>query len=658
MQSLWNDREAADLDNDPLKLRVYSSRLLGQETDLVLHGGGNTSVKATSTDLLGDTKEVLHIKGSGWDLATIKAPGFAPVKLNTLRRLARLEALSDTDMVAMQRAAMTDPKAPNPSIEAILHAIIPFKYVDHTHADAVVTITNTEGGETKIEEIYGDRVIVIPYIMPGFLLARTVEELTRDLDWNKTEGMILLNHGIFTFHDDPKESYNCMIRLVHAAEEYLRAQGAMTLAMATGTTPVDHPTLAKIRKQVSLKAGRPMIVRLDNSAEARGFADLDRVSAIATRGPITPDHVIHTKRIPWIIASGETAELDAYENAYQTYFEAHRTAGLICLDPAPRWAVWPGQGVVGFGKSHRDARIVTDIAAHTLRCIQYGEGLGGWKALPADRVFEIEYWELEQAKLQATETTDTPLAGKVALVTGAASGIGKACVDSLLAQGACVAGLDIDSKMEILSKAPTAKGLVCDVTDPDALRTAVEKTVRTYGGLDILISNAGLFPTSQLIEDSDLEVWHRCLNTNLTGAMNLMRHAIPYLRHGWEPAIVFIGSRNVPAPGPGAAAYSVSKAGLNQLARVAALELAADGIRVNTIHPDAVFDTALWPQAVIQGRAASYGLSVEAYKRKNLLETEISSRDVAAMACAMAGPIFAKTTGAQVPVDGGDNRVI
>lgn len=657
MKSLWNDQEAARLDNDPLKLRVYSSRLLGREADLVLHGGGNTSVKATVTDLLGDTREVLYVKGSGWDLATIEAPGFAPVKLDTLQRLARLEELSDTDMVSMQRAAMTDPAAPNPSVEAILHAVIPFNYVDHTHADAVITVTNTEGGEARIKEIYGDRVIVISYVMPGFILARTVRDLTRDVDWNTVEGMILLNHGIFTFHDDAKESYHRMIRLVHAAEEYIRAQGAMTLATSAAGA-VDPVTLAKIRKQVSGKAGRPMIARLDNSEEARGFADLDQVSAIATRGPMTPDHVIRTKRIPWIIDTGETAELDAYEEAYRQYFETNQVACLTCLDPAPRWAVWPGQGVIGFGKSDRDARIVADINAHTLRCIQYGEGLGGWKALPADKIFEVEYWELEQAKLKKAGGTGAPLAGKIALVTGAAGGIGKACVDALSAQGACVAGLDIDPNVETILQAPATKGLVCDVTDPDALRAAIEETVRTYGGLDILISNVGLFPAGRPIEDMDPETWDLCLDMNLTSAMTLVKHSVPYLRHGWEPAIVFIGSRNVPAPGPGVSAYSVSKAGLNQLARVAALELAADGIRVNSIHPDAVFDTALWTEELIRGRAANYGLSVEEYKRKNLLKVEVSSKNVAEMACAMAGSVFAKTTGAQVPVDGGNDRVI
>lgn len=658
IKSLWNDQEAAELGNDPLKLRVYSSRLLGREADLVLHGGGNTSVKATSTDWLGDTEEVLYVKGSGWDLATIEAPGFAPVKLDTLRRLARLEALSDTDMVAMQRAAMTDPAAPDPSVEAILHAIIPFKYVDHTHADAVVTLTNTQGGEDKIRELYGDRVIVIPYVMPGFMLARTVADLTHDLDWGRVEGMILLNHGIFTFHDDARESYQRMIRLVHEAEEYLHARRAMTLATAAAEE-VNHTALARIRRQVSLKAGRPLIARLDNSPEARGFADLPRVATIATRGPITPDHVIRTKRIPLLMDQAGNADLEAYEQAYRQYFEANQNTGLTCLDPAPRWAVWPGQGVIGFGTDGQNARIVADINAHTLRCIQYGEGLGGWQALPADKIFEVEYWELEQAKLKKTGNTGAPLTGQIALVTGAANGIGRACVNTLLAQGACVAGLDINPDIATAFPEKTAAiGLTYDVTDPAALQTAIAETIRTYGGLDILVSNVGLFPASRSIEDMDPELWRQCLDMNLTSAMTLVKYSIPYLRHGWEPAIVFIGSRNVPAPGPGAAAYSASKAGLNQLARVAALELAPDGVRVNSIHPDAVFDTALWTPEVIAARAASYGLSVADYKRRNLLKTEISSKNVAEMACAMAGSIFAKTTGAQVAIDGGNDRVI
>ncbi len=224
MKSLWNDSEADGLNGDLLKLRVYSSQLIGRNPDLVLHGGGNTSLKATATNLLGDADDVLYVKGSGGDLATIEARGFAPVKLYILERLATLPHLSDTDMVNIQRSAMTNADAPNPSVEAILHAIIPHRFVDHTHADAIVAITNTVDGERRIHEIYGDRVIIVPYVMPGFILAKTVYDMTKNLDWDLIEGIILLNHGIFTFHDNPKTSYERMINLVNEAETYIKNQ--------------------------------------------------------------------------------------------------------------------------------------------------------------------------------------------------------------------------------------------------------------------------------------------------------------------------------------------------------------------------------------------------------------------------------------------------
>lgn len=656
MKNLWNDADAAKLNNDSLKLRVYSSRLLGQDPDLVLHGGGNTSVKGTDTNLLGDQTEVLYVKGSGWDLATIEAPGFAPVKQETLERLAQLDELSDTNMVSMQRAAMTNPAAPNPSVEAIMHAIIPFKFVDHTHADSVVTVTNTEGGVDKIKEIYGDRVVIIPYVMPGFILAQTVRDITKGIDWSAVEGMILLNHGIFSFHDDAKVSYERMINLVQEAEDYIEARGASQLNTSQAGK-IDHLTLARLRASVSHKAGRAMIARLDNSSHACGFSRLDNVASIATRGPMTPDHVIRTKRIPLIVDTGSTAELDAYEADYRRYFDDNEDGSHTCLDPAPRWAVWPGQGLIGFGKSVKDAQIVADINQHTLRCIQQGEALGGWKALPADKIFEVEYWELEQAKLKKG-ASEASLAGKVAIVTGAASGIGRACVDAFVAQGACVVGLDVNPDITDALQGPTAKGIVCDVTDNSALQRAVEETVATFGGIDCVVLNAGMFPPSSNIEDMDLTIWEKTLTLNLTSPMLLIKHCAPYLKHGIDANIVFIASKNVRAPGPGASAYSTSKAGLTQLARVAALEFAPDGIRVNTLHPDAVFDTGIWTDKILQSRADSYGLTVDEYKTNNLLKTQISSTNVADMAAALAGPLFAKTTGAQISIDGGNIRVI
>lgn len=662
MNSLWNDADARTFEGDPLRLRVYTSRLLGRDPALVLHGGGNTSVKAEAEDLFGVREPILWVKGSGWDLATIEARGFAPVRLSVLQRMAQLPVLSDNDMVRAQRSAMTDAGAPTPSVEAILHAIIPFTYVDHTHADAVVTISNTPGGEARIREIYGNRVLVVPYVMPGFVLARKVFEMTRQVDWSTFEGIVLLNHGVFTYGETARASYERMISLVHEAEAYLeRETTAERVARAPRSRRSKDPedlelAIARIRRAVSAARGAALLAQADFGEDAHLFSCLPDIGTIA-KGPLTPDHVIRTKPLPMLVERDPAKSVDRYISSYEVYFKRNAREGMTALDPAPRWAIWPGQGTLTFGSSWGDVSIVSDIVRHTRNAILAAESLGGWRPLGEAALFEVEYWELEQAKL--TRAGRRPaMEGKVALVTGAASGIGRACAEMLLEQGAAVAGLDINPSVEAMAPGMGFLGLTCDVTDHAALEAAVRRTVRHFGGLDCLVTNAGLFTPSMTLERLDDATWSRSLDLNLTSHLTLLRAAIPFLRLGLDPAVVVIGSKNVPAPGPGAGAYSVAKAGLTQLARVAALELAGDGIRVNTIHPHAVFDTSAWTPEVLAQRAKSYGVTVEEYKAKNLLGVEISSRDVAALVLAMLGPAFARTTGAQVPIDGGNDRVI
>ncbi|HEB93099.1 MAG TPA: bifunctional aldolase/short-chain dehydrogenase [Gammaproteobacteria bacterium] len=662
MQSLWNDAEVRACGGDVLKLRVYTSRLLGREPSLVLHGGGNTSVKAEARNLFGDAESVLYVKGSGWDLATIEAEGFAPVRLDVLQRMAALPTLADPQMVRAQRAAMTDPYAPDPSVEAILHAIIPFKFVDHTHADAVVTLTNTPDGEARIRALYGERVLVVPYVMPGFVLAKKIWEMTAAIDWSQLDGMVLMNHGVFSFADDARASYERMIALVSQAEEALVAEGAAVVCAndQPGTPQADELlALSELRHAVSTARGRPVVVHWDRSAEARGFSARDDVADIVTRGPLTPDHVIRTKRVPLIVCEG--ADTTRYADEYRTYFERNATPDLTCLDPAPRWAVWPGHGTLAFGASVKEAGIIADISRHTAAAIQRAECLGGWRALPERDIFAVEYWDLEQAKLRKaglSAGTQVEFAGKVALITGAASGIGRACADALHARGAAVVALDIDPAVTEYFSTADRFGIVCDMTDSAAIQAAVAQAVIRFGGLDVVVSNAGNFPASLRIEAMASEVWERSLQLNLTAHQRLLQYCIPYLQRGLQPAVVLMASKNVLAPGPGAAAYSVAKAGLTQLGRVAALELAPLGIRVNMLHPDAVFDTGIWSDAVIASRAKHYGMTPQEYKTKNLLKVEISSADVADMVCALAGPLFAKTTGEQLSIDGGNDRVI
>jgi rhamnose utilization protein RhaD (predicted bifunctional aldolase and dehydrogenase)/NAD(P)-dependent dehydrogenase (short-subunit alcohol dehydrogenase family) len=657
MRSRWNEDEAAGFPGE-LGQRVYTSRLLGREASLVLHGGGNTSVKIREQNLVGEEETILYVKGSGADLARIDESGFSPVRMAHLVRLARLPSLPDPQMVNELRAHMTRASAPTPSVEAILHAILPHRYVDHTHADAVIAVSNTPGGESRLREIYGDAVVLIPYVMPGFDLARLCAERFPAQAGPGTLGMVLLSHGIFAFGETARESYERMIALVTRAEEYLAHRGAWSLPPPP-PPPADAPRrreIAALRQAVSRAAGFPLVLAAHADARSLAFARRPDAGAISQRGPATPDHVIRTKRLPLL-----GRDVEGYAAAYRRYFEEHAPAARepkAILDPAPRVILDPELGVCTAGPSAREAAAVFDIYAHTMDVIERAELLGGWRALPPRDLFEVEYWDLEQAKLRAGGKPP-PLTGEVALVTGAASGIGKACAEALLARGAAVVALDVDPAVERLPAPPDLLGLRCDVTRAEEVARALEAGVRAFGGLDVLILNAGIFPGGRRIEALPDEEWRRVLSVNLDANLSLLREAHPLLRAA--PAggrVVAIGSRNVPAPGPGAAAYSASKAALTQLARVAALEWGADRIRVNVLHPDAVFDTGIWTPEVLEQRARHYGMTVEQYKTRNVLKTEVRARDVAELAAELCGPLFARTTGAQIPVDGGNDRVI
>jgi len=692
MQNRWNEEEAQAFGkddaqaqiHDELLMRVYSSRLLGADPALVLHGGGNTSLKAQVPNFFGEAESLLYVKGSGWDLATIEAKGFAPVKMDVLLKLARLKKLSDSDMVRLQKAAMTDPAAPTPSVEAILHALIPFRYVDHTHADAIVAISNTPHGAQTLREIYGERVLYIPYVMPGFDLARTVFEITRDVDWSRFDGMVLEHHGIFSYGQTARQSYDRMIALVSQAEAYLKSKkvnqiavGAVSpkadpIALREGSPKADQigvgavpeelnlKRLAQLRREISKLAGTPMIARFDRSGEARSYSLLPGLDKISGQGPLTPDHVIHTKRVPLVLEDDlSIAEaLRHYGSSYQSYFDRNAIGtNLKRLDPAPRFAVWKGQGAVSFGVSPKRAQVVSDIVRHTMRAQQWSEGLGGWVSLPEKDIFDVEYWELEQAKLRGGGSVP-PLQGKIAFVTGAASGIGRATVESLLAQGAAVCAVDINPEVKKIWKNPSVLALEVDLTRPARLVEAVKNTVSTYGGLDIVVANAGIFPLSQTVSKLDDETWNKTFQINLTSQMQLFRESLPYLSEGIDPTILIVASKNVIAPGPGAAAYSASKAALTQLARVAALEFAPLGIRVNMVHPHAVMDTGIWTQDVLEARARNYKMTIDQYKKNNLLGVELNSRDLGELLATMAGPVFSKITGAQITVDGGSDRTV
>jgi len=657
LNTLWNKAEAARHKSE-LELRVYTSQLLGRDPSLVLHGGGNTSVKIRERDVVGGEDDILYVKGSGWDLETIQAAGFAPVRMDHLLKLAQLKALSDPQMVNELATHVTRAGAPAPSVEAILHAILPHKYVDHTHADALLAVTNTRDGERRIRDIYGDEVVVIPYVMPGFDLARLCAQKFAADAHAGTVGMVLLNHGIFSFGNTAQESYERMIALVGRAEAYLEKHRAWHLpapAVKIEDRPLWHE-LAVLRRELAACTGFPLILSVYPEPKFVAFARRDDVAKISQQGPATPDHVIRTKRVPML-----GRDIGAYVKGYREYFE--RNAAMAkepktMLDPAPRVILDPAFGLGCIGRTAKDARIVHDVYSHTIDVILAATALGGYQALPEKDIFDVEYWDLEQAKLKKAGAPP-PFAGEIVLVTGAASGIGKACVESFLKRGAAVIALDINPQVAALFKRPDYLGLRCDVTSDKEIADALEAGVREFGGLDMLVLNAGIFPGGKRIDALDAGEWRRVMQVNLDANFALMHacHGLLKLAPN-RGRVVIVGSKNVPAPGPGAAAYSASKAALTQLARVAALEWGGDGIRVNVLHPNAVFDTGVWTEEVLASRAKHYGLSVADYKTNNVLKTEVGSRDVAELAAEMCGPLFAKITGAQLPVDGGNDRVI
>jgi len=640
---------------DDLDARVYTSRLLGSDPSLVLHGGGNTSVKLDGTTPSGKTERRLLVKGSGWDLAAIERAGFSPLRLDPLLELAQLDELDDLTMARELASYRVDSSAPTPSVESILHAILPYRFVDHTHADAVVTVTNTIHGIDLAREVFGPNVVVLPYAMPGFDLARlAAREFPRQAT-HATEGLILMNHGAFTFGSTARESYKQMIELVSRAEEAIAARVNRPPVKAD-TVPFDRLAIARLRADVSDAAGVPVLLRTDPDEAGRAFARDERVAELSQVGPATPDHVIWTKPTPLL-----GRDVAGFAGAYHAYFErgaARSRVPVTVLDPAPRVILDPELGLLTVGKSAAATQVVADIYRHTIDVIRDADALGGYRSLSPEEQFDVEYWDLEQSKVRRAGPPRDQV-GRAVLITGAAGGIGRACAAGFLAEGAAVVGLDLDPAVAGRFDGPGWLGVECDVTDAEQMAAAVDRAIALFGGIDIVVVNAGIFPPAKPLAELSPAEWRRVLGVNLDASVELLRqvHPLLALAPGGGQVLV-IGSKNVAAPGPGASAYSASKAALTQVARVLALEWAPDHVRVNVIHPDAVFDTGIWTPEMLAERAARYGLTVEEYKRRNLLGTEITSHDVARLAVTMAGPAFSKSTGAQVPIDGGNDRVI
>ena len=654
MKSLWDDQEAAGAAGD----RAYASRLLGRERSLVMPGGASGSVKVVEKNVFGEEEELLFVNGADRDLESITADDWTALRLQHLLRLAALDSLSDTQLAQQIRSSMVDPCAAAVSPYVLLHAVLPFRYVDHAQPDAVLAIANTPGGWQRFQEIYGQSVVLLPYRRSGLALAKMCATALSSGIGERTIGLVLMQNGVVSFGETAQASYERMVDLISRAEQYLADRGARPVSMpaVAAPEPPKRHELAALRQAVSASAGVPFIVSTQPDPQSLSFARRDDAYKISQRGPVAPRHVLHTKPLPLL-----GRDVDAFGAAYERYFAAQalRTGRTLTMrDPAPRVVLDRKWGMCAIGRTAQEAALVGDLYRHTMEVILAATALDEYRSLLAQDLFEVEYAEMEQARL-GTPARSPMFTGEIALVTGAASGIGRACAAAFLARGAAVVGLDINPSIAQTFEGPGFLGLQCDVTDEDALVQAMERTVRAFGGLDMLVPNAGIFPPGCRIASLASSEWDKVMRLNLDANLVLMREAHPLLKAAPRGGrVVVVGSRNVPAPGPGAVAYSASKAALTQIARVAALEWGAEGIRVNIVNPHAVFDTGIWTDEVLQARADYYGLTVEQYKKNNVLRVEITSHDVAELVAEMCGPLFAKTTGAQVPIDGGSNRVI
>jgi rhamnose utilization protein RhaD (predicted bifunctional aldolase and dehydrogenase)/NAD(P)-dependent dehydrogenase (short-subunit alcohol dehydrogenase family) len=657
---------------EPLALRTYSARLLGVDPELVLHGGGNTSVKTSVTGLLGESIEVLCVKGSGWDLATIEPPGHPAVRLEPLRALRALERLSDEDMVAAQRRALIDPAAPNPSVEALLHAFLPHSFVDHTHATALLALADQPDAELVCREVYGERVVIVPYVMPGFALAKACADRYEQaaaaaaISGVPLEGMVLLQHGLFSFGATAEQSYDRMIALVGLAEQRLARGERRWWALPAPPPPLQAarllPRLRGALGRAARACGAPdhWLLDLRQDEELQAFCADARLDDWAQRGVATPDHVIRTKARPLVLPPDP--DDDEIERALQVYGERYR-AGFErqnlrvgghkrMLDPLPRLLALPGLGLIGVGASAVAAAITADIGEAWARTLLAAESIGKFRPVGEDDTFDMEYWSLEQAKLG--KGSEKPLAREVVLVTGGGGGIGAATARAFAAQGADLAVLDLDgSAAEAVAAAcgPMALGLGCDVTDAQQLRAAFDRVCSRFGGLDVVVSNAGAAWTGALatLPDRDLRA---CFELNFFAHQSVCQEALAVFRaQGLGGQLLFNISKQALNPGPGFGAYGISKAALLALMRQYALEEGENGVRVNGINADRI-RSGLLDADMIRARAAARGVSEEVYMAGNLLGREVQARHVADAFVALAR--MERTTGAVLTVDGGN----
>lgn len=678
MKNLWSDTDAEAMVatyaakgiNRDLALRTYTTRLLGGDPRLVLHGGGNTSVKTTVSDLIGDEWDVLCVKGSGWDMGIIEPAGLPAVKIAPLLKARKLTKLSDEDMVTLQRANLIDPASPNPSVEALLHAFIPHKFVDHTHSTGVLAIADLEGSMEISAKVFGPKMGLVPYVMPGFDLAKLAAEV---FDRDPTvDGLILDKHGIFTFGATAKEAYDRMIHYVTLAEDYVAKNGKNPFTPAALPANLAKPNdiAAMLRGAVAVSKGEGrydrMIGEFRTSPAILDFVNAAEVEDMASRGVSTPDLSIRIKTGPMVLPAPDASNLDGYKVAiaervaafakdYTAYFEANDSRDdvkRVMLDPMPRLTLVPGLGMFGHGQTLKDAKIAADVGEMWIEAARDAESIGRFQPVSKPDLFDLEYWSLEQAKLAGAKAK--PFTGQVAIVTGGAGAIGAATAKAFAREGAHVVVLDLDgTKAAEVAKSigNQSIGLACDVTDTASVCAAFDAAVSTYGGVDIVVSNAGAAWESPIATMDDA-LLRKSFELNFFSHQSVAQNAVRIMKEqATGGVLLFNASKQAVNPGANFGAYGLPKAAALFLSRQYALEHGKDGIRSNAVNADRI-RSGLLNEEMIANRSAARGLSVKDYMGGNLLGLEVTADDVAQAFVHQA--LAERTTADVTTVDGGN----
>jgi rhamnulose-1-phosphate aldolase/alcohol dehydrogenase len=669
----WDAERADSL--SPLEGLAYRSNLLGADRAVANYGGGNTSIKVTEPDHLGRPTRVLWVKGSGSDLATITADRFTALRLDEIDPLRGREEMPDAEMVAYLARCQVEPNMPRSSIETLLHAFIDAAHVDHTHPDAINAIAGAADGERLAAECFGDEALWIPYIRPGFLLSRQVGDAVAANP--AARFVILAKHGLVTWGETGEESYHATLEAINRAAEFLAAK-------ASEPAPAGKPLPAEARCEL-LRAVLPTLrgaVATDGAAkvliadiedDVAAFTAAPEAATVSQVGAACPDHLVHTKRRPLWIAYDPASDdheavreriragVEEFREGEREYFERHRGGDESIADTAPRVVAIEGVGIVGVGRNVKAASLSRDLYHRAIAVMRGATALGGFVSLDDAESFGVEYWPLELYKLSLAPPP-RELEGRVALISGGAGGIGAAIAGRLAADGACVVIADLDAD----GAARTAAGLgeiaasvAVDVTDEDAVAAAFEGAVLAFGGVDLIVASAGIASSAPLAEATVAE-WERNYGVLARGYFLLAREGAAVQRaQGQGGAIVFIGSKNALAAGRNAVAYSSAKAAELHMARCLAEELGPDGIRVNTVNPDAVLEgSRIWDSSWREERARAYGIDPdqleEHYRARTTLKVNITPADIAEAVAFLASPTrAAKSTGNVINVDGG-----